>query len=118
MRIQSVFVAFVGLVLLSGCGTAHREPTEFSRKVAVAFEKEPGECIPRSWLMEEVSNSAIASDERATPEVLRMFHSRQAGDRVYFYRSPPETWAALLGRGGFAIVRDGRPISCVDTIIN
>src|SRR5688572_1495334 len=98
MKITIIVAGFVRLVFLSGCATTHREPTEFARKLAVAFQKEPGECIPRSWLLEELSDQSIGSDQRATPEVLRMLQSRQPGDRVFFYRSPPETWAALLGR--------------------
>jgi len=117
MKTSVIVASVIVLVLFSGCTTS-REPTELDRKLAVAFQKEPGECIPRSWLMEEISDSAIASDKRVTPEVLRMVRSRQAGDKVFFYKSPPETWAALLGRGGFAIVRDRKPVQCVDTIVN
>lgn len=105
----SIITVIVGVVFLSGCTTRRREPTEFERKLAKAFQTEPGECIPRSWLLEELSDEAIASDPRVTPEARRMLQSRLPGDRVFFYRSPPETWAALLGRGGFAIVRDGKP---------
>jgi len=118
MSVRIIAISVTGLLLVCGCATTPREPTEFERKLAVAFEKEPGECIPRSWLMEEVSDSAIESDKRANPEVLRMVRNRQPGDKVFRYQSPPETWAALLGRGGFAVVREGKPILCVDTVIN
>jgi hypothetical protein len=111
--------AFVVVVLVSGCcATTHTEATEYHRKLAAAFQKEQGECIPRSWLLEELSEEAIASIRDMTPEVLRMIQNRRLGDKVFRYRSPPETWAALLGQAGFAIVRDGRPVDCVITIIN
>lgn len=118
MKTTSIITVIVSLVFLPGCATSRKEPTEFNRKLATAFQKEPDECIPRSWLLEELSDEAIASDKRVTPEVLRILRSRQPGDRVFGYLSPPETWAALLGRGGVAIVRDGKPLLCVDTIIN
>jgi hypothetical protein len=118
MKTKFIAVSFVVLTLFSGCTTSHREPTEFERELAAAFQKEPGECIPRSWLVEELSDEAVALDRRVTPEVLRMIHTRQAADRIFFYRSPPKTWAALLGQGGFTIVRDGRPIECVMTVEN
>jgi hypothetical protein len=118
MKAKAIVAAVVGLGFIPSCTTNSREPTEFSRRLAVAFEKQPDECIPRSWLLEEVQIDAIRSDQPTTPEVFRMIRDRQPGDKVFFYRSPPETWAALLGRSGFAIVRDGKPVKCVDTVIN
>jgi len=118
MKTKVMPASFLVFTLFSGCTTSHREPTEFERELAAAFRKEPGECIPRSWLVEELSVDAIVLDRRVTPEVLRMVHTRQAADRIFFYRSPPKTWAALLGQGGFAIVRDGRPVECVMTVVN
>jgi hypothetical protein len=108
----------VTLVFFCGCATSHREPTELDRKLAFDFQKEPGDCIPRFWLLEEIPDTAVSSDKRATPQVIQMVQKKQPGDRVFFYRSPYETWAALLGQGGFAIVRDGRPIQCVMTVEN
>jgi hypothetical protein len=118
MSTQAITTLFVIVTLFCGCATGHREPTELDRQLAADFQKKPGDCIPRSWLIEEISDAAITSDKRATAEVIRMMQSKQPGDRVFFYRSPSETWAALLGQGGFAIVRDGRPIQCVMTVEN
>jgi len=118
MKIKAIAFLFMGLTLFSGCTTNQREPTEFDRKLAADFQKDTDECIPRSWLAEELSDAAIASDRRVTPKVLQMIQSKQPGDKIFFYRSPSETWAALLGQGGFAIVRDGKPIECVMTIQN
>ena len=117
-NVSVTVIPILVLLLISGCTTSHQEPTGSERKLAVAFQKEPGECITRAWLMEEVSDSAIASGSRATPDVLRMVRNRQVGDKIFFYKSPPETWAALLGRSGFAIIRDGKPVVCVDTVVN
>lgn len=111
-------VLFVTVTLFCGCATSHREPTELDGKLAADFQKEPGDCIPRPWLLEEISDTAVASDKRATPKVIELVRQKQPGDRVFFFRSPAETWAALLGQAGFAIVRDGRPIQCVVTVVN
>ena len=118
MSTKVIPVLFIIVALFCGCVASHQEPMELDPKLAADFQKEPGDCIPRSWLLEEISESAVASDKRATPQVIRMVQSKQPGDRVFFYRSPSETWGALLGEGGFAIVRDGRPIQCAMTIEN
>ena len=111
-------VLLVAVSLFCGCATSHRGPTEFDRKLAADFQKEPGDCIPRSWLLEEISPTTVASDKRATPKVIEMAQQKQPGDKIFFFRSPSETWAALLGQAGFAIVRDGHPIQCVVTVLN
>ena len=36
--------------------------------------------------------------------------SMQKGDEVWLYRSPPETWRAMAGNEGVAIVRAGELI--------
>ena len=118
MSTKVIPVLFIIVALFCGCVTIHRETTELDRKLAADFQKAPGDCIPRFWLLEEISDSAIASDKRATPEVNWMVQSKQPGDKVFFYRSPSETWAALLGQGSFAVVRDGRSIRCIMTVEN
>jgi hypothetical protein len=41
-----------------------------------------------------------------------------AGDEIWAYSSPPESWAKLCGRAGIALVRDGRPIAHLVTMMN
>src|SRR5687768_10918849 len=78
-------VAALGLLLLvAGCATTPREPTEFHRKLVEAFQKESDECIPRSWLVEEVAVEGLSSDRRANADVITMVNSRQADDKVFF----------------------------------
>ena len=40
------------------------------------------------------------------------------GDELYAFRSPPESWQALAGRMGYALVRDGRVVREVVTLLN
>jgi len=42
----------------------------------------------------------------------------QPGDELYAYRSSPETWRALAGRSGYALVRDGKVVREVVTMLN
>ncbi len=39
-------------------------------------------------------------------------------DEIWFYASPPETWARLCGRSGLALVRNGRIIRTARGLIN
>lgn len=42
----------------------------------------------------------------------------QPGDELYAFHSSPESWLALAGPGGFALVRDGKVVRQVVTILN
>jgi hypothetical protein len=42
----------------------------------------------------------------------------QSGDELWTWASPDWTWEALMGRGGYAIVRDGEPVRYWMTIMN
>ena len=42
----------------------------------------------------------------------------QEGDELRRYSSPAWTWQAMMGRGGVALVRDGRPVAQIMTIMN
>ena len=39
----------------------------------------------------------------------------QDGDELWRYSSPPETWRALMGRGGVVLVRGGRSVAHIET---
>ena len=40
------------------------------------------------------------------------------GDQLWTFTSPPETWQALAGRSGVALVRDGRIVGHHVTLMN
>jgi hypothetical protein len=40
------------------------------------------------------------------------------GDEIWTFSSPTETWRKLIGRGGIALVRDGKVISTIITRMN
>ncbi len=42
----------------------------------------------------------------------------QPGDEIWTFSSPGESWAALAGRAGIAIVRQGRVIGAIVTMQN
>lgn len=44
--------------------------------------------------------------------------ARLESDELWRFRSPPETWAALVGEEGYVIVRDGVPFKGIITFIN
>jgi len=37
----------------------------------------------------------------------------QEGDELRSFSSPSDAWQAMMGSGGVALVRDGRPIACL-----
>lgn len=57
----------------------------------------------------------IAAYTRPGAEVLARLRE---GDELWWYETPQETWDALCGRAGFALVRDGEIVSLTHTIIN
>jgi hypothetical protein len=40
------------------------------------------------------------------------------GDEIWTFAAPADYWAHLAGRAGYAVVRDGKPISVVVTVEN
>jgi hypothetical protein len=53
-------------------------------------------------------------DFRWTPFVSLMV----PGDQLWRFRSPEHTWANLSGRAGYAIVRDGKVVHSLVTLLN
>jgi hypothetical protein len=42
----------------------------------------------------------------------------QDGDEIRAFSSPPETWRLMMGRAGIAIVRNGRAVTSLMTMMN
>src|SRR5580692_3825247 len=53
-------------------------------------------------------------EERWKPFIAQM----QPGDELWHFSSPPETWANMAGRAGYAIVRDGVIVHSLMTLMN
>ena len=91
--------------------------------------------IPESWLKERLETTDVQelskreltrlglsesdlqalSAKGASPwwlEQWRVFISQMgAGDELWFFESPAETWNSLAGRAGYALVRSGRVVA-------
>lgn len=95
--------------------------------------------IPSSWLVERLPSddylAACRADLRAAgfddAEIERLLaklgeqtHDRwrqllaekKNGDELWRYRSPPDSWTALSGCAGFAVVRVGVPVATMNTL--
>jgi hypothetical protein len=53
-------------------------------------------------------------DEETTQFLVLM----QEDDEIWSWRSPPETWRLMIGRGGISLVRNNRAIATVMTVMN
>lgn len=96
------------------------------------------EGIPHDWLREKITveeaerrHPGLPHDERARrfPEIRKPFGflsaqweelkaKMQPGDELWEFRSPPESWKHLAGAGGVAVLRDGKVIASLFTIMN
>jgi hypothetical protein len=94
-----------------------------------------GGCFPpRDWLQSKMSReefekefaNALGDPERRflnpssrfDGEFIEFLAMWQEGDELWTYSSPPETSRALMGRGGIALVRDGRSVAQIMTLMN
>ena len=48
----------------------------------------------------------------------RLKASLQSGDQIWTFYSPPVTWEHCAGRSGVAVVREGRVVDCLITMMN
>jgi hypothetical protein len=64
-----------------------------------------------SWTSEEVSGQEVEKEMGAE-------YTPQSGDHIYAFCSPPDTWENLCGRQGYLIVRDGKIVRTVVTMLN
>jgi hypothetical protein len=70
--------------------------------------------LGRGGLDDAVIASIIArAGSRSRAEWREFVASAMAGDSLWYYRTPPETWNELAGRSGFAIVRGGVPVAAI-----
>lgn len=78
--------------------------------------------VPISWLKKRTSfgeiEAVIGKWPKMPPNFSIIKDIFRPGDEVWTFCSPPRTWAALMGRQGFAFVRDGVPYEQIITVMN
>ena len=74
------------------------------------------------WLKKQCSLDEIKTENPGgfvDGPVWQVLESRmQPGDEIWTFSSPDFFWKKLCGRGGYAIVRDGKVVSTVLTVMN
>ncbi|MHC4879364.1 MAG: hypothetical protein ACYTGL_23160 [Planctomycetota bacterium] len=88
-------------------------------------EKE-GDVIPRSWLQKRWDiaelEAAYACDGTVFGGMNKLWEQFKAqiedSDELWEFRSSEASWEHLAGRAGFAVVRDGKVIDCLVTLMN
>jgi hypothetical protein len=77
--------------------------------------------------IEEIEAANLSPNDGRVPHVPFGFESArweqfkaqmQPGDLIYAFESAPETWSALAGRAGYVLVREGKPIAQIVTLMN
>jgi hypothetical protein len=119
---------------------AHR-PTLLAKAVAAARKglrklpdagwTTPNGCPPPDWRWERVpqprARKMLDTFERRLrlvpqsvydEELFDLVVRRRLGDQLWEWSSPSDTWHFMMGRGGIALVRNGRPIAEVVTLMN
>jgi hypothetical protein len=71
---------------------------------------------PIEWLEKRVDIDEIGAGSSGDWNRLKMFLTER--DELWTFSSPPDYWAGLAGRAGVALVRNGRPIAHVITVMN
>ena len=71
---------------------------------------------PIEWLQKRVDIDEIGAGSSGDWNRLKMFFTER--DELWTFSSPPDYWAGLAGRAGIALVRNGRPIAHVITVMN
>ena len=86
------------------------------------MDGEDGDSIPRGWLEKKTSIAAVEAEYgtfQGLADQWRAFKAAmQPGDEIWWFSSPADSWAALAGRAGLALVRSGAPIRCMVTLMN
>lgn len=82
----------------------------------------------RPKILKTIEANNLVSDDRLGPvpvvfgfqneEWLRLKSQMLTGDILQEFKSPPDTWERLAGRQGFALVRDGKVIDTIVTMLN
>lgn len=103
------------------------------RRLAAQAEREArsGSYPPAEWLGAQVSPKEFRARMGKSLKSLSIFPRSEfdaqllhfvimmaAGGQIYEFSSPAETWRLMMGRGGLALVKDGRSLAFVETLMN
>ena len=85
--------------------------------------REPGDWIPCEWLGAETSAEIETEElqgfnEQYLAEWRSFISQMRTGDQLRYFYSPSQTWLALAGRAGYAIVRQGKVVDSFITILS
>ena len=83
--------------------------------------------VPFEWLISRITVEQAEAEH--TPPGLKPFGLQNAkwealksrmrpGDELWTYQSPPDSWKAMHGRMGIALVRNGKVIDSILTAMN
>ena len=134
-------VAFTGLGLLLGYAFRRKETPRaagwLSSPTNIAYGPQPVACAScdgiESWLqrrttVQEVEGGGAeipwagimvgAPESQFSREWAAFKASMRPGDELWTFSSPEESWRALAGRGGIALVRGGQVVDSIVTILN
>jgi hypothetical protein len=88
----------------------------------------PNGCPPSDWRWKRMApererkmfdrGPPLVPRSACDEEVFDLVVRTQPGDELWEWSSPPPTWRFKMGRGGVALVRNGRVIAHVVTIMN
>ena len=73
-----------------------------------------GNWPPKQWLAAQLNLEEAANSTNIDKLKLLML----PGDELWSYSSPPETWKHMMGRRGIALIRDGKTIAEILTLMN
>jgi hypothetical protein len=86
------------------------------------------EWLQKRVTVEEAEAAETLVDKRLGPDPVpfgfgnakwkQLIAQMREGDELWSFRSPRETWANMSGRMGYSLVRGGRVISSIVTLMN
>lgn len=71
-----------------------------------------------TWLTKRVTRDELLADSGGPTLWKTLLDIYQDGDELWEFTSPAEYWENLAGRGGVALVRDGKIVETVVTIMS
>ncbi len=71
-----------------------------------------------SWLTKRVTRDELLAESGGSDFFAKLLDAYQDGDELWEFSSPAGYWRSLAGRGGVALVRDGKIVTSVVTIMS